>query len=186
MGVTTGVLSYSISQNAFKQKMYIAKLYADKLDTLASERFTIIDSIHQDEILGASSSSEMLEKILQGKFMYCIRGYSCGYSVYDATFLASIKAYEAQTAAETCNYYDWTCYSAIDTVSSNRGYGYSYGGGYGYSYGGYGGYGGYSNPMAVTDYYYHYAASKDYPNYPVLRGKAFGGSFDASKFGSNF
>merc|ERR1719408_680133 len=74
----------------YVQKMHLAKLYADKLDTLASERFTIINTVHLDSLF--NDPLMMLKDLLSGRFQFCYKGYSCGMSLYDATYLASMVA----------------------------------------------------------------------------------------------
>merc|ERR1719230_687098 len=80
---------YLNTKTAYVQKIHLAKLYADKMDTLANERFTIINNLEVDQIMGADSMT-FLKSVLSGKFMHCYKGYSCGFSLYDATYLAGM------------------------------------------------------------------------------------------------
>merc|ERR1711988_800186 len=80
---------YLNTKTAYVQKIHLAKLYADKMDTLANERFTIINNLEMDQIMGADSMT-FLKSVLSGKFMHCYKGYSCGFSLYDATYLAGM------------------------------------------------------------------------------------------------
>jgi hypothetical protein len=161
--------------DAFKQKMYLAKLYADKLDTLASERFTIINTLSLDNLLEDPLS--MLKGILKGEFMYCYRGYSCGFSLYDATYLASMiasmvflkeaaaeySAYDASLSSMFGEYYQSSMqygartseYLTMSCTSCQ--YGDSW---FNYNYASlvYE-----SNTRNLVQYYYQYAASLSYP-----------------------
>jgi hypothetical protein len=102
----------SLSQG-FVKKMYLAKLYADKLDTLASERFTIINAIHMDALF--TDPVNMLKDILSGSFMYCYKGYECGFSLYDAAYLANMVA--AMTTEFLADAFDK--YASFDTHLSD-------------------------------------------------------------------
>merc|ERR1711988_129403 len=99
---------YLNTKTAYVQKIHLAKLYADKMDTLANERFTIISNLEVDSIMGADSMI-FLKEALSGKFMHCYKGYSSGFSLYDATYLAGMLSsllFLKDAAAEAEKYGD--------------------------------------------------------------------------------
>jgi hypothetical protein len=83
-------VTLSSGGSVYAQKMHMAKLYADKLDTLASERYSMIETVSLDSVF--SDPMTMLKEILAGSFQYCYQGYSCGFSLYDASYLAGVIA----------------------------------------------------------------------------------------------
>jgi len=159
--------------SAYAQKMHMAKLYADKLDTLASERYSMINTVSLDSVF--TDPMTMLKEILAGSFQYCYKGYSCGFSLYDASYLAGViasmmflKSYDGPEKSMLNALYEKNTaagdYHADIVPYGMEGDAYFFDYRMTHSY--------YHMPiMSNMDYYYQYAASNSSPLFKPKKNK---------------